>query len=113
MRTTTVLIVLLAVTGSAQTGRHPQPAAPKDFAVMAWGNSPSDPGELRGMRDAGLNISGFCRPQDLPQVEAAGLTCFVRDPRLQALDPQRLPPDSDLRTLITDLARQSATQPAA
>src|SRR5262249_10854731 len=113
MRPTTLYIVFLAVTGSAQTARHPKPAAPKDFAVMAWGSSPSAPDQLREMRDAGLNISGFCRPQDLPQVEAAGLTCFVRDPRLQTLDPQRLPPDTDMRALIAEIARQTATQEAA
>jgi hypothetical protein len=113
MRLATLYIVLLAITGSAQTGRHPNPAAPKDFAVMAWGNSPGDPDQLRAMRDAGLNISGFCRPQDLPQVEAAGLTCFVRDSRIETLDPQRLPPDGDMRALIAEVARQAATQEAA
>jgi len=106
-------LLVFAVTVSGQTGRHPKPAAPKDFAVMAWGGSPSDPEQLRGMWEAGLNISGFCRPQDLPQVEAAGLTCFVRDPRLQRLDPLRLPPDSEMRATIADIARQTGNQAAA
>jgi hypothetical protein len=43
----------------AQPSQHLSRVAPKDFAVMAWGNSPSDPEQLRGMREAGLNISGF------------------------------------------------------
>src|SRR6478736_6777968 len=68
---------LLAATAWGQTSRHPKPAAPKDFAVMAWGGSPSDAEQLRGMREAGLNISGFCRIEDLDSVRAAGLTCFV------------------------------------
>ena len=79
------LLALLAPPAWQQAGRHPSPVAPKDFAVMAWGSSPSDPEQLRGMREAGLNISGFCRAQDLEQVRAAGLTCFVRDPRHPSL----------------------------
>src|SRR5437773_4718403 len=90
-------LLLLGSTCRAQTGRHPEPAAPKDFAVMAWGNSPADPEGLRGMREAGLNISGFCRAKDLARVQTAGLTCFVRDRRMQSLDLLSLPSDTELR----------------
>jgi len=64
--------LLLLSSSLAQAPHRPAPAAPKDFAVMAWGDSPSDPEQLRGMREAGLNISGFCRVEDLEQVRAAG-----------------------------------------
>src|SRR3989442_1856884 len=47
MRYAILLGILLAPLAWAQTGRHPKPASPKDFAVMAWGNSPSDPDQLR------------------------------------------------------------------
>ena len=42
---TRVVIALLTLMGLAiaQDGRQPAPPAPKDFAVMAWGGSPSDP----------------------------------------------------------------------
>src|SRR5439155_7673603 len=63
--------------------------------------------------DAGLNISGFCRVQDLERVQAAGLTCFVRDGRLQSLDMQSLPPDSELRPRLAELTRQAGANPAA
>src|SRR5690349_14476670 len=106
-------LLLAAAAARGQTGRHPKPAAPKDFAVMAWGGSPSDAEQLRGMRDAGLNISGFCRAQDLPQVQAAGLTCFVRAPQLQTLDPEKLPADADLRDRVAQIARDVGSQPAA
>ena len=49
------LALLLAVTT----------APPRDSAVMAWGSSPSDPEQLQFMKQAGLNISGFCRAEDL------------------------------------------------
>jgi hypothetical protein len=113
MRRATGYVLLLAVAAWAQTGRHPKPASPKEFAVMAWGGSPSDPDQLRGMRDAGLNISGFCRAQDLGLVQSAGLTCFVRDPRIQGIDPQHLPSDDDLRSRVADVAKQIAASPAA
>src|SRR5437868_1654057 len=106
-------IVFLASLAFAQPGRHPRMAAPKDFAVMAWGSSPSEPEQLQGMHDAGLNISGFCRVQDLERVQAAGLTCFVRDGRLQSLDMQSLPPDSELRPRLAELTRQAGANPAA
>jgi hypothetical protein len=113
MRHLIVYVVLLELTAAAQTARHPKPASPKEFAVMAWGGSPSDPGQLQGMRDAGLNISGFCRPQDLGLVQAAGLTCFIRDPRIGSLDPQRLPPDDELRSRVGEVVRQIGGNPAA
>jgi hypothetical protein len=80
---------------------------------MAWGNSPSDEEQLRGMRDAGLNISGFCRTQDLSLVRSAGLTCFVRDQRIQSLDPLRVPSDDDLRRRFAELKTQVGGSAAA
>ena len=113
MRYPILLIVLLASLAWPQAGRHPNPAAPKDFAVMAWGSSPADPEQLRGMREAGLNISGFCRTQDLERVQAAGLTCFVRDPAIQRVDPLRAPADDQMRSAVADLAKRIAGNPAA
>jgi hypothetical protein len=107
------LLALLAPAAWQQAGRHPSPVAPKNFAVMAWGSSPSDPEQLRGMREAGLNISGFCRAQDLEQVRAAGLTCFVRDPLIQAFDPLHPLPDERLRAGIAELSARIAGNPAA
>jgi hypothetical protein len=60
----------------------PHPPSPSEIALMAWGPSPSDPALLQEMREAGLNVSGFCRTVDLAAVEASHLTCFVDDPRL-------------------------------
>jgi hypothetical protein len=58
---------------------------------MAWGSSPSSLDQLRGMKEAGLNVSSFCRAEDLDKVRAAGLTCFVRDEWINA----HVPPVSD------------------
>lgn len=80
---------------------------------MAWGDAPSDPGQLRGMHDAGLNIAGFCRAQDLDKIRDAGLACFVSDPRINGYDWQALPPDSEIRSRIGSLAKQVGSNPAA
>jgi hypothetical protein len=110
----TWLVVLLLLSPSfAQTPHRPPPAAPKDFAVMAWGDSPSDPEQLRGMREAGLNISGFCRVEDLERVRAAGLTCFVSDKLLDRDSPLGLPPDDQIRRHVAELKKQIGDNPAA
>jgi hypothetical protein len=109
------LLSLLSIltTAWAQQFRAPLPPAPKNFAIMAWGDAPSDPGQLRGMHDAGLNIAGFCRPQDLDKIRDAGLACFVSDPRINGYDWQALPPDSEIRSRIGSLAKQVGSNPAA
>ena len=98
---------------SAQDFPHLAPADPKQFAVMAWGDSPSDPDQLRGMREAGLNISGFCKAADLEKVKAAGLTCFVNDERIGEADLMHLPPDADLKRTVAALKDQIGGNPAA
>ena len=90
-----------------------KPPAPKSFAIMAWGDAPSDIAQLRGMREAGLNIAGFCRAEDLGKVRDAGLACFVSDPRIGGYDWQALPPDSEIRGRIGGLAHQIGSNPAA
>ena len=97
----------------SQARHNITPVPPKDFAVMAWGSSPSDPEDLRGMRDAGLNISGFCRAEDLERVRGAGLTCFVSDRRLSSYDPEHLPSDDQLRRDVAELKQQIGSNPAA
>lgn len=80
---------------------------------MAWGDAPSDPGQLRGMRDAGLNIAGFCHVADLDKIRDAGLSCFISDPRIGGYDWQALPPDAEIRSRVGSLARQVGGNPAA
>lgn len=80
---------------------------------MAWGDSPSDADQLRGMREAGLNISGFCRAEDLPKVKAAGLTCFVRDRQISGVDLTHIPPDEEIRREVVLLKNRIGGEPAA
>lgn len=80
---------------------------------MAWGGSPSSADQLRGMKEAGLNISGFCRPEDLDTVRAAGLTCFVRDEWISAHVPPNNPSDREIRQHFAELKNQLGDNPAA
>lgn len=113
MKLPAAILVLTAQIALAQTRSQPDPIPPKDFAVMAWGDSPSDADQLRGMKDAGLNISGFCRAEDLDRVKAAGLTCFVNDPKLTHYAPDQLPPEDTLRRDVAALKSQIGDNAAA
>ncbi len=91
----------------------PAPISPHDIALMAWGPSAPDLETLREMREAGLNVSGFCHLSDLPAVEAAGLTCFVDDPRVNGYDWKNLPADDVLKQHIAQVKQAVIGHPAA
>ena len=106
-----LLALGLAACGQAQTVFRPTPVAARDFPVMAWGGSPSDPEVLKGMKETGLNISGFCRVGDLERVAAAGLTCFVTDRRANGYSWDKLPPEDQIRKNVAELAQQVGGNP--
>jgi hypothetical protein len=82
------------------TALPPPPA--REFPIMSWDDTPADDALLRGMREAGLNVGGFCRAEDLARVGAAGLACLLEDPGLRSYDWRHLPPPAQLQR---DLAR--------
>jgi hypothetical protein len=106
-------LLLLLLIPLAYSQIQPAPADPKVFAVMAWGESPSNEQQLRGMRDAGLNISGFCHSNDLERVRAAGLTCFLASPELDRLDWLKLLADDELRRVVANVRQEVAGNSAA
>src|SRR5579884_251354 len=97
---------------AAQSGGPPARISAREFPLMAWGESPADAEQLRGMYDAGLNISGFCKPTDLDLVAAARLSCFVTDSRANDYDWTRLPDDASVRARINALAAEVRGKPA-
>jgi hypothetical protein len=116
MKTSTLLFLILCILippALSQQRHEPAPISPKHFAVMAWGDSPSDPDALRGMKEAGLNISGFCRAEDLDRVKAAGLTCFVNDPKIGGYEPDKLPDIDHIRQDVAALKKQIGNNSAA
>jgi len=107
-----VALIFWSLAVQGQAVHHPAFVSPREFAVMAWGDSPSDPEQLKGMRDAGLNVSGFCKAEDLAKVSAAGLTCFLSDQRVEDYDWQKMPADEVIRSRVAELARQIGDNPA-
>ena len=114
-RISALLLVVFTLLPAArgQTTAQVKPVSPRDFVIMAWGSSPSDPEQLAGMKEAGLNVSGFCRPEDLDRVKAAGLACFVADPRVSDYNWEKLPADAELRQRITAATLGVKDHPAA
>lgn len=108
-----VLLFCLSIGASAQTVfRVPQLSA-RDFPLMAWGDSPSDPAQLRLMREAGLNVSGFCGLDDLEKVKEAGLACFVSDLRVKGYQWDHMPRMELLRRNSAAAVRTASESPAA
>lgn len=109
------VFILAAAVGAAHAQDFHQPPAvsPREFALMAWGGTPSDPNQLYWMRQAGLNISGFCSPDQLDKVRAAGLSCFVTDPRANNYNWAQMPDEKKIRNNITSLVHAVANHPAA
>jgi hypothetical protein len=113
VRISLTALLSLSALAPSQTSLDPRPMSPREFAVMAWGDSPSDADQLRGMKEAGLNISGFCRVEDLDRVKAAGLTCFIADPKLSSYAPDHLPAADLMQRDVAALKKQIGNNPAA
>ena len=117
MRLVIVWCVLLlmgpALPARAQSYVEPPEVSPRDFALMAWDQSPSDPHQLGLMRQAGLNISGFCTPEELEQVRAAKMSCFVTDDRANGFDWTQMPDKEELQKQIDALVAEVRNHPAA
>ncbi|MBI5083680.1 MAG: hypothetical protein HZB13_03655 [Acidobacteria bacterium] len=109
-------LVPLSLIGPA-SAQHPPALAPRVspqvFPIMAWGGSPSDPESLQLMKQAGLNVSGFCRVEDLDRVRDAGLTCFVSDPQLHKFVAANQATDSEIRDAVAALVSRIVNHPAA
>jgi hypothetical protein len=96
----------------AQQFPHIQPAMPGDFAIMAWDNAPSDSALLEGIKDAGMNIAGFCKAEDVDRIQAAGLTCFLQDPQLSNYNWDAPPAEESVRKDVGALAHSFGDNPA-
>lgn len=109
----TLLLMGAIVPIGAQSFLEPPQISPRDFALMAWDQSPSDPHQLELMQQAGLNISGFCSPDDLDRVQAAKMSCFVTDERANEYDWTNMPDRKEIQQNIKALADEVRNHPAA
>lgn len=105
-------MAMLAATAFGQNFPAPVPPDPQVLALIPYDEAPTDPERLREMKDAGLNIAGFCRPQDVAAVKAAGMSCFVQFVPLAGYDWHKPPAAAQVREDIGRLQRQFASEPA-
>lgn len=108
-----LLLVSAAIPTGAQNFPKPPDMPPSEFALMAWDQSPSDPQQLDLMRKAGLNISGFCSPDQLDAVHAAKMACFVSDPRANSYKWTEMPDQMAVQQEIDSLVKEVRNHPAA
>ena len=109
----TLLLMGAAIPTRAQNFAQPPQISPREFALMAWDQSPADPHQLDLMRQAGLNISGFCTPGELDTVHAAKMSCFVTDDRANGYDLTKMSGEKELRENINSLVGEVRNHPAA
>jgi len=98
------LVALTAVTHSAPFPRPERPD-PRQFMLMAWDDVRPEPERLAELRDAGINVAGFCSTADLDAVRRAGLHCILKDPTISSYDLLHLPEPA---IISQDLARVAA-----
>lgn len=89
------------------------PVSAEEFPILAWNPSPSDAASLALMKEAGLNVSGFCQIEDLDKVRAAGLACVVSYQPLRELIERGVATDAEIRQIVADLKARIGTHPAA
>jgi hypothetical protein len=108
MKLSPVIFVLLL---TAQCG-YPAQAQPDTnfFPIMAWNWAPKDPAVLRKMRECGLTIAGFVKPDGLKACRAAGLKAIVSDPRVSDYDWAKVD-EAKARKNIASLVAEVRRQP--
>ncbi|HWR54230.1 MAG TPA: hypothetical protein VN428_24195 [Bryobacteraceae bacterium] len=107
-----ILLLAGALGALPQMVHNPERVSARAFPIMAWGGTPSDPTQLKVMNEAGLNVAGFCRPEDAGKVKDAGLACFVSDKRVNGYDWSRLPPERELRENVAEVVKLVGDNPA-
>lgn len=108
-------LLLFAV---ALPGQHPwvhqaPPVKASEFPILAWNPSPSDAASLALMREAGLNVSGFCLAEDLDKVQAAGMSCVVSYPPIHEMIAHKEASDAEIRQTVAELKARIGAHPAA
>jgi hypothetical protein len=107
-----ILFLAGAMTLPAQQFHHPERVPARTFPIMAWGGAPSDPEQLKGMWEAGLNTAGFCRVEDAGKVRDAGLACFLSDRRINGYEWNKLPEEAEIRRRLAEAVKEMGDNPA-
>jgi len=108
------LLTLALFSASAEDWAHRAVrVGANEFPIIAWSGSPSDAESLRLMKEAGLNVSGVCRVEELDKVRDAGLTCIVSRTPLEAMVDKPETSDAQIQEAVSALAARIGSHPAA
>lgn len=111
-RIITVLLVFFHSVHSQEVFFPERRVSYRDFVVMAWGRAPRDPKHLQLMKDAGINVAGFARVEDLEQINKAGLKAFLADDRTSGYDFGKPIDETSVRRNVDSLVREVGSHPA-
>lgn len=109
MRTLLVALGLLLASGYAYAA--PAPADTNFFPIMAWNWVPKDRAVLETMREGGLTVAGFVKPEALNACRAAGLKAIVSDARVSGYNWSQVPmaqARSNVARLVAKVGRHPA-----
>lgn len=98
---------------AADWANQPPRVGPGQFPVIAWSGSPATHDALRLMKEAGLNVTGFCRIEELDAVRDAGLTCIVSGTPIEAMIDKPQTTDAEIEQAVQALAARIGRHPAA
>ena len=107
-----LIVFACSLYGEDWVNRAPR-VGPDVFPIMAWSGSPTDAESLRLMKEAGLNVTGFCKVEELEKVRDAGLACFVSDTSLGTFIARESATDAEIRDAVAALATRIGSNPAA
>jgi hypothetical protein len=108
------LFLLVCLRASAEDWTHrPVRVSADEFPIMAWSGSPAGAEGLRLMKEVGLNVTGFCRVEELDAVRDAGLACIVSQTPLEAMVDKPESTGAQIRDAVAALAARIGSHPAA
>jgi hypothetical protein len=106
----TLALLIALVTAVVLTGNVARAEEPF-FPVMIWNMAPSEPAELKRIRECGFNVAGFVYPKDLDAVQAAGMKGIVSDPRVGGYDWKKVD-EAVARKNVESLVAEVGKHPA-
>ena len=86
-------------------------AAPEDFAILPWGETPPDKEKLEDIYRCGFNLAGFVSADGLDAVAAAKLKCIVSDEDLQVYNKNASLTDTDIVRRVRTVTEKTKAHP--
>jgi hypothetical protein len=85
--------------------------APEQFPIFPWDELPAEPAKYQEAYECGFNLAGFAPPEALDAVHAAGMKCFVKDPRINVRDHRDFS-DAEIKSNVSAVVQSAVSNPA-